>query len=237
MSKLFKQVVKSIARTIYRVVSSSPNKNNIYIIPSYGRSGSTLLWHAVSEALLSGCVMGNRKASILERGLWDKTESIDVSMRGMVVKTHFRPIDINYSIDRGLIKSIYVISKPSDSIKSIIAATDKLGISWFRKHMKNLGAEEIKAPMELMTSDALNLKDRIYDWDNDEHSITIKYEKMWSDVDRLSKFIGREIKLPLQKDRAEKKLSKDEELLVLETYGEIDKLYDEFDPLINIKSQ
>lgn len=188
-----KRIVKSMLQTIV------PSKFPPIVVASMGRSGSTLIHHAVREAVARerfgpfyklGMKIVNDKA-------WDLQGR--KLKKGVVYKTHALADEIDRDSNA---KVIFLFGSASDAALSVFACKERYGQSWIEEHFSHLRA---KGKFEdLGSSDVLRFEDQLKGWLGCEgvSRIALHYDGLWENQNELSKFVGVNVVLPTRKARS-----------------------------------
>ena len=167
------------------------------IVASMGRSGSTLLYQSISEALANEnfpflpTLIGARLSS---GGMWDPSKKL---FNGMVHKTHLHADEI--ATNSGA-KVIFLFSTPSEVVLSVIRNKKRKGGRWIKKHFMHLKAN---GRLEEITSkDVLRIEEQIDGWikKSGTERLILRYEKIWNLQSEIEKFINLKINLPIKKN-------------------------------------
>ncbi|CAK27101.1 Hypothetical protein SynRCC307_0198 [Synechococcus sp. RCC307] len=170
------------------------------LIASMGRSGSTLLFDAVAEALISTRNLliprAFAKALIRRGGAWN-LRTIRF-FPGVVYKTHGFPDHLPENFTG---KIIFIYGDPIDAALSIINCRDKLGEMWFSSHLTHLFAKESFLSDD---NDPFQFSRQIQSWMNYQGSpvLVLRYETLWDYTNKISEFLGFNISLPPRKARS-----------------------------------
>ncbi|EKE74338.1 hypothetical protein [Celeribacter baekdonensis] len=168
------------------------------VIASMGRSGSTLVYDAVVEAVIA--------RSPLRNLFWGHRLTADQCwnlsnkplIRGTVYKTHDYPERL--VVNGG--KAIFLFGSTLDAAKSVHSAKERFGQEWVEEHFVNLRSEGKYE--DLFKSDVLNFEKQIHSWAVTETipTLCLRFETLWENSERLSDFLNMKVVLP--KERARK---------------------------------
>jgi hypothetical protein len=181
-------------------------KNVRIVVASTGRSGSTMLFNAISSSFIDNnhkrivSCLGRSFLKKLCSGYLDRIQDIGL-FSPTILKTHDL-IDTS-QIDKA--KFIFVYADPLDSAQSVEKVVQEKGLIWFEEHQYHLrGSGEYK---DLYEKDVLNFENQIKTWTNvnSDRVMIIRYEELWDRVDELSDFVGFPVNLPERRERSPKK--------------------------------
>jgi hypothetical protein len=167
------------------------------VVASMGRSGSTLLYNAVSDAMTRSSPVGPHMARRVVRDVaWDLGSAR--LQRGVVYKTHDAAKD---SLDGDDVRAIFVFGPASDSALSVISCRDRFGEAWVREHFKHLHADG--STEDLLHRDALGFRRLIESWTiaRPYPILLLHYHHLWECQRQISDFIGAPVLLPDQRAR------------------------------------
>ena len=194
ISNLFKYILRLIINSIF--ISQRPP----IFVASIGRSGSTLMYRAISKSLAKkrfGFLPSSLGAKLAGGGMWSNYKKL---FNGVVYKTHLMPKDLQ---KHNKAKIIFLFSTPSDVILSVISNKFRLGNDWILKHFKHLKVEgEFK---DLSSKDILKIEEQIESWQSNKglHRIILRYEKIWDYQSEIEDFLNLKLKLPKREKRRE----------------------------------
>lgn len=194
-----------------------PSKRPGIIQASYGRSGSTMLYHALGEAM-SQVRFGRNCHFVLDES-WTLGEK---PLRGGIVyKTHDYPDALSGRDD---LRTVFVFGAATEAALSVIAQEEKRGRAWIEEHLDHL-----KAPGsydDILSSDSLGIASQLAAWTTFDKSpvLCLRYEGLWDNIDALQDFTGLPVVLPKRRDRSEKVVPKDDALAISRVYGPIDEM-------------
>jgi len=175
------------------------------VIASSGRSGSTMLFKAISEGLIRsrfsvsldsflGRVISRFTCAYVTR----LSEISDSS--APILKTH----DMLRDDYKDLAKYIFVFADPLDSAQSVEQMKERRGPIWVEEHIFHLGSQGTH--LELFQRDVLGYADQVRAWlsDASPNILCIHYEEIWDQVAEISDFLGFSIRLPRRRPRQPK---------------------------------
>lgn len=186
---------KSVKNMLQR---SLPSRYAPIVVASMGRSGSTLVYKAISEGLASArCGI----ATYLGKQIFSDT-AWDISStplhHGVVYKTHALASELP---DDTNVKVVFVFGSASDAVISVFACDLRFGPDWTSEHLKNLRASGTL--MDSLNYDALRLEEQIDGWLNQRKAqmIALHMDELWNDASKLSEFLGFPVRFPPRKAR------------------------------------
>lgn len=176
-----------------------PSKIPPLIVASMGRSGSTLVWDALRQA-----VTLERFPGLLQRqGLrlvsdqaWNLSRARFAP--GVVYKTHGLADEL--PTDSGA-RVVFLFGSATDAALSVHACRDRYGERWIEQHFEHLRAS---GPFEeLGARDVLRFSEQLDGWigKSGTERLILHYDALWDHVDTLSEFTGASIKLPPRRAR------------------------------------
>jgi hypothetical protein len=181
-------------------------KKNRIVIASTGRSGSTMLFDAITSAFVKTKISNGLLNKIFLRklcsGYLNRMHDIDI-FSPIILKTH-DIIDKKY-VDKA--KFVFVYGDPLESAQSVDNMVHNKGLVWFEEHQYHLRASgEYK---DLYVQDVLNFESQIKAWFGikSDKVMIIRYDELWDRTDELSEFLGFPIILPARRERSSKILS------------------------------
>lgn len=202
------------------------------VVNSYGRSGSTVLTKSIINCAISERNNFLRDIALksISQSAWDLDE---INLKnGIIYKSHDYPPS-NHS--NGHIKMIYTFADPLDVILSLIRLFNERGEDWIKLHYEHLGASYTNNFGNIINEDQLNLEVHLEKWLNETRFpiAFIRYENMWENQDKISKYLGFEIQLPVYKKRKSKNIENERVInKIRETYlalrSKLEKLDDFF---------
>ncbi|WP_282021611.1 hypothetical protein [Ruegeria faecimaris] len=205
ISELLRKRIRKLYKTDYCV-----------IVASNGRSGSTMTYHALRDALerldpnLSG------QASFVSR-LDDATFQAP-----FLYKTHdFPQVLSNWSKDT---RVVFCFGSTKDSTFSVYTAMEGYGPEWIKKHFYNLHATGTYD--ELFERDVLQQARQIKEWVtyDDIPVLCVHYNALWEYQDEISEFTGLKFVPAPRRERAEKDIPEDLRKAASQIYDPIDEV-------------
>lgn len=175
-----------------------PSRVPPVLVCSMGRSGSTVLFEALSEGMARFRFKFHGPiARRLARASAFEPEGFDFR-RGVVYKSHCFPEEI---MPRQQVRPIFLFSRPSDVAISVLTCLGRYGPGWTRQHLSHLRAS---GPInQIPFRDVLRLEEQIDAWSGARHLpiLGVRYEKMWLHATEISRFVGFPVNLPPQRPR------------------------------------
>ncbi len=198
-AKRLAMLLKDPARTLrYARATADRRRTPPILCPSIGRVGSTLLWQAL---------VSSRARSVL--GRYHPTDWLRISRmrwrlrharfpRGTVTKTHDLPYDLKV---QGPLNIVFLFGRPSDVVLSVLRCRESKGQAWIDDHLRHMNAAGRLD--DVLDRDVLRLEEQVDAWLalRGVNILSLKYETLWENCDRLSAFVGYEVRLP---DRSER---------------------------------
>tara|TARA_R110001583_G_scaffold62493_3_gene183727 strand:- start:2482 stop:3144 length:663 start_codon:yes stop_codon:yes gene_type:complete len=184
-----KEVAATASLLAYKCIDSP------VVVASTGRSGSTMLCHAVMNSMLRSRRGGRFHPRLVFFPAFDR-ERIKLH-DGAVHKTHLLAHHFPSSS-----KCIFIYDDPNISKQSFVDCCAKYGREWGEQHLKNL-----ESPYGVNASgehDVLNYKNQINSWYNRKQCLIVRYNKVWEYQDEISDFLGLSVCLPPRLERATK---------------------------------
>ena len=196
--KCFTRLLKSfLNKSVY--ISQSP-----IVIASTGRSGSTLLTHAIAQALVDSRFRW--LPSVIKRYIKhfstdyiNRIQNID-GANAPVIKTH----DIFRKAFSDRAKYIFVFGDPLESAQSVAQMGEKHGVNWIEEHIFHLVGRG--NPREIFEKDVLNYEAQLKSWGDSKGVFVVHYDDLWNKSEELKEFLGFELRLPERRERTEKAL-------------------------------
>lgn len=202
----------TLKKRIYRMI---PSDRPAIIQASYGRSGSTLVYNALAEAM-SVARFGRKRSFV-----WDESWTLGEKAlrRGMVYKTHDYPGAL---AGRDDLRTVFVFGTATDAALSVVMQEKERGRAWIDEHLDHL-----KAPGtfdDLLTYDSLGIGAQLEAWATFDQSpvLCLRYEALWDSVDTLRAFTGLPVELPERRERSQKTVPAETVSAVEAVYGPID---------------
>ena len=178
------------------------------IICSSGRSGSTMLFKAVTDGIIVNKfgqtnlkLFGRKIRQLISTFIREFSQINDSNF--LVYKSH-APFSLDGKIDLTNCLILFVYCDPLDAAISVEEVVKKRGIEWFYEHQKNLygkGSYE-----DLFTKDILNYENTIKSWldVNEENILCIDYIDLWKNENIISNFLGFKVSLAQKFERTAK---------------------------------
>ena len=190
------------ARALYAlkraVQTAVPTRHPALIVASFGRSGSTVLASAVTQAMARARFgPAARPARWFVRDWVLDTPGMTLR-RGVVYHTHHQPHDVLSPACPTRV--LFAFGTASDSILSVYGQRPE----WIRQHFIHLG--QPSAPERLLEADVLGYTGQCVAWMGCQSApvLCVRYETMWDNVDRIAEFCGLPVVLPARRARAPK---------------------------------
>ena len=209
---VFRTVRKRLGRMI-------PSDRPGIIQASYGRSGSTMMYNALAEAM-SQARFGRTRPFV-----WDESWTLGEKTlrKGIVYKTHDYPQAI---AGRDDLRCVFVFGAATDAALSVIAQEDTRGRDWIDDHLDHL-----KAPGsydDILTEDSLGIARQLEAWSTFDGApvLCLRYEGLWDNLEAIRDFAEVPVTLPPRRPRAEKPASADVTDAIRAVYGPIDRMLD-----------
>lgn len=203
-----------------------------FIVASMGRSGSTLVYHAIAKALAQKKY--KRLSSTLERSVKGQAWDLDRAplVGGVVYKTHDMASNIVPILP---VKAIFLFSRASDAALSVYSCYERYGKEWVEMHLRHLHASGNFS--ELLERDILRFGEQINSWVNEKRFpvLAARYEYLWDNQDILRAFFDLPITLPERRMRAEKAIDELNIAKAKTLYSQLDARIDEL-PAVFITS-
>lgn len=182
-------------RALQRV--SSNRSIEPIIVASMGRSGSTLVYDAVVEAVLARSPLRNFSLGHKLTADWSWSLSNKPLIRGTVYKTHDYPdrLDVNGG------KAIFLFGSTLNAAKSVHSAKERFGQDWVEEHFAHLRSEGKYE--DLFKCDVLNFEQQIKSWAVNETipTLCLRFETLWENSERISEFLDMKVTLPKKRTR------------------------------------
>ena len=190
------------------------------VVASTGRSGSTLVYDALVEAVQRerfGTTAGHR-ARLVPDVAWSLGEK--VFRGGAVYKTHDYPRAL---AGQNNVKVVFVFDLASEIALSVLKCRETEGDDWISEHLDHL-----KAPGrfdDILETDILGILPQMRAWTKftGVPVLCVRYEGIWENLSAIREFTGLSVGLPERRDRTPKRFSDDVLKRVSETYGPIDQ--------------
>jgi len=215
-----KQSVKTHCKRILQQVL--PSQLPPLVVASMGRSGSTVVWDALREAVATARfprVLRREGLRLVSDSAWS-LERMHFAP-GVVYKTHGLAHELPHGTGA---KVIFLFGSATDAALSVLACRDRYGPSWIEKHFEHLRAD---GPFEdLGQRDVLRFGEQIDAWiaKTGTQRLILHYEALWDHVGTLSEFAGVTVRLPPRRPRSGARAAESETAArVAETYAALDE--------------
>lgn len=193
------------------------------IVASMGRSGSTLVYTAVSRAIAAERFLwlGRFGGAIVSDSAWDLGEKRYEP--GVVYKTH----GLAHELPAGAqAKVIFLFGPASDAALSVLACKEKYGQEWIDLHFDHLRATG--TVQDLSSSDVLRFEEQVDGWRGKDgvERLILRYDAIWDHAETLSEFVGCPVKLPVRRARSGVNAApREEREQFLITYARLDEKF------------
>ena len=169
------------------------------IVASIGRSGSTILFDALRDAVAAHRFPGLSQGlaiRLVSDTAWDMARTSFVP--GVVYKTHGLPDEID---PQSGARVIFLFDKASDVALSVLSCRERYGDAWIAEHFRHLRAQG-QLP-ELAERDILRFREQIDGWIGKTglKRLIVHYDALWDNIDVLSEFAGVSLSLPPRRPR------------------------------------
>ena len=199
------------------------NSYPAFVVSSFGRSGSTLVWDAIANGLAAryGPIPTKISRRIVRDSAWDLGTT--VLRRGIVYKTHDYPEALAMRED---VRSVFLFGSALEAAISVYSCKDTYGLDWIRKHFEHLHSN--RNFDELFEIDALGFRDQLNAWCGfDQGSVLcLNYNNIWDHQKTLNEFCGFHVPLPLRRPRSRKVCPPDALDAAHAVYDPIDRIID-----------
>lgn len=190
------------------------------IVASIGRSGSTLVYDAIADAMAA--IQPAPLAPIARRAVRDVAWDLGTARfrRGVCYKTHDLPGALSPQPD---LRAVFLFGSAYDAAMSVHHAQGTRGPAWVAAHLGHLNAPgRIE---DLMACDALGIGTHVRAWANCTAipTLCLRYETLWQHADTLSTFCGLPVLLPPQRARSPKAIPADLRAKAHGVYAPIDE--------------
>lgn len=202
-----------------------PSRHQPIIVASMGRSGSTIVWKAVCNAIAKDRFkfLGSLGLKIVSDSAWDlKARQY---LPGVVYKTHGLahelPPDSNAKV-------VFLFGSASDAALSVLSCEQRYGSEWIKAHFDHLRARGTID--DLGKRDVLRFAEQLEGWIGlaGVRRLILRYEALWEFQSTLSEFVGVPVELPPRLKRASpESIDRQTRAQFLATYRELDKHIDE----------
>lgn len=197
------------------LVKAIPSKRPAVVVASFGRSGSTLLFEAMSWAMSR--VRFGRRSRYTKDEAWDLSST---RLRpGIVYKTHDYPDALT---GRDRVRSVFVFGSATDNVLSTLNQEKVKGRRWINAHLKHLRSTGCFE--EILQRDVLGIMAQMDAWSTFDSSpiLCVRYEALWDVQSDIRDFTGLPIELPKRRQRVTKEVASSTLSKVMEFYGPID---------------
>lgn len=221
MSRYLKKWSNSAHKLGLRVrqaLDPRPGPDKCIIVASNGRSGSTLTWQAIQEAMMARDLSTRKKCKFVPR-----LADVDFSAPSLY-KTHDFPDALTTQPDNTRV--VFCFGSTKDSALSVYSAMDRFGADWVEQHFYHLHATGTFD--ELFQKDVLQQARQIREWATFEGVpvLCIHYDAIWDHKAEISEFIGLEFKPPERKKRLPKQIPDMVRAAADDVYDPIDEIVD-----------
>ena len=185
--------IVSSAKDVLAIAASRSSRP--IIVNSFGRSGSTVLFNAVSRAASRFGEFGARH--VVRGYAWD------LSRQQLGTRRCYKSHDYPSPTLRSDARVLYVFANPIAATYSLINRVQRSGPEWLDEHCKHLRAEKTNVG-SLGDRDALDVAGHLRAWLTQETVQTafVQYESLWELEKEISDFLGFEVLLPPQRARS-----------------------------------
>mgnify|MGYP000376599373 CR=1 FL=1 len=170
------------------------------IVASMGRSGSTLVWNVLRQAMAEVRFPRPLYAHglrLVSDQAWDLDRTHLAS--GVVYKTHGLARELP---DCSGAKVVFLFGSATDAALSVLACRDRYGAHWISQHFEHLRAD---GPFEdLGRRDVLRFGEQLDGWiaKSGTHRLILHYDALWDHMQTLSNFAGVPVRLPPRRPRS-----------------------------------
>jgi hypothetical protein len=190
---------KAAVKYIVRALSPSAGLP-VIICASPGRSGSTLLFEAIGDAI------ARKRASLFyrhaSRTFRDVAWELDRRKlrEGVVYKTHDLPTSLRKPKN---VRAVFIYGPPSDALLSVLDCERRLGRDWVAEHLRHLRMPETA---NLMSHDTIGFENQMRLWSQEERFpvLCVNYENLWDNVGKIENFLNLDLDLPERRRRSDK---------------------------------
>lgn len=177
---------------------SLPTRRPPIIVASMGRSGSTIVWNAVAQAVATDRFksLGHLGIKIVSDQAWDLGKK--KLLPGIVYKTH--ALADEFPRDSGA-KVVFLFGSATDAALSVLSCERRYGLDWVKEHFMHVRAS---GPFEALGEyDVLRFGEQIEGWVglSGVPRLILHYDALWEHQSTLSKFVGAPIELPRRQPR------------------------------------
>ncbi|QQM32439.1 hypothetical protein JET14_10000 [Martelella lutilitoris] len=193
-----------------------------FVIASFGRSGSTLIYDGVIDGLVRDMprVLRPLTKRLAANQSWALSES--ELMRGCVYKTHDYPEGLSSTSD---VKCIFLFGSLADAALSVHSSVERFGEDWTKLHFKHLKSDD--SHESILDFDVLRFEDQMRRWGTyREHPVLcLRYDRLWENQNVISDFCGFPVVLPAKRERVAKSYRPDLVAQAQSTYGQLDEFF------------
>ena len=211
-----RELARSAALDVMALALGAPHRP--ILVNSFGRSGSTVLYEAIVSASQAQSHLGPRARQAVVRATAWRIDQHPLR-NGRVYKTHDYPPT---STRGSKPQVVYVFGDPIDATLSVISRTERDGPTWLREHCDHLRVPECRAA-DLLVRDCLQIGRHLERWLAADHleRVFVRYERMWDYQDKISDFLGIDVKLPPQRLRGTTTADMSARASLRRTYGDL----------------
>ena len=211
-----------------------PSRYAPLVVASIGRSGSTVVFRALQQALAKA-----RFGPLWRLGfpiVGDFAFQLDevTLRRGVVYKTHALVHELDAASGA---RAVFVFGPATDSALSVWTCRDRFGEKWVGQHLRNLRADGDIS--ELPDRDILRFEDQLDGWlgGGSLPVLALRYDALWENEDKLSKFVGFPVSLPTKRPRQSPDLvDSDVAERFRRTYAHLDRRIEGLGTAIEVRS-
>lgn len=202
--------------------SSALRNHTPILVPSIGRSGSTLLY----KSIIAGLAKKNRHLPEYLSSRLCADDSWELGQKqfkmGVVYKTHDLPDAI--TPDHNIL-SVFCFGSIIDSALSVFSGYERFGEDWIRTHFANLRSSA--GFEDMLDSDALHFEVHMDKWFAHKNTpvLCVRYETLWEHQNEISEFLDIKVELPTKRARHEKQIAPEILKRIQNTYAPLDKKY------------
>lgn len=191
------------------------------VVASMGRSGSTLVTHALRHAVAAARFPGPLHAPglrFVSQQAWDLDRVRFTS--GVVYKTHGLAHELP---ENSGAKVIFLFGSATEAALSVQSCRDRYGARWIEQHFEHLRAS---GPFEeLGERDVLRFGEQLDGWigKTGTERLILHYDALWDHEQTLSDFVGVPVQLPPRRARNDASaVDPETRARFVETYAELD---------------
>lgn len=165
-----------------------------------GRSGSTVVYEALSRALATSHFPTPLQTQAL-RLVADQAWNLECTRfaPGIVYKTHGLAHELPSNSGA---RVVFLFGSATDAALSVLACRDRYGPRWIEQHFEHLRAD---GPFEdLGNRDVLRFGDQLEGWIGKfgTSRLILHYDALWDHADTLSEFTSVPVQLPARRARS-----------------------------------